>query len=126
MKHAALIAIVALVVARTAQAQTSSSFVETRFSGPSAIDAVCARLTRGRDQQMGDDAADVSGPEHEDTRGHARLESAPLRERANLRLALRVRERTELGRHAARDRRRLAAALEAGEVGAVAPGDRAA
>src|SRR3954463_15441650 len=49
-----------------------------------------------------------------------------LGEWSHLRLALRVRERAQFSGRAARDGRRLAAGLEAGEVGAIAPRKRAA
>src|SRR5262245_31240451 len=48
------------------------------------------------------------------------------RERPGLGLGWRVGQRAELRGHAARDRGGLAAGLEAGEVRAVAPGERAA
>src|SRR5687767_14420992 len=48
------------------------------------------------------------------------------REWPGFRLPLRIGQGTKLGSHAAGNRRRLTARLEAGEVGPVAPGDGAA
>src|SRR5579885_1015878 len=54
----------------------------------------------------------------------ARLLLLLLRVRPDFRLALRVLQIAELGRHTLADRRRLALILEAGKVGTIAPGER--